>query len=383
MTDRHPNPGVLRRLLDEPDAVEAAQQAHYDRCDRCRRTLSEIAATSRRAAGMLVTVGQDASGATPSDAMGQLRCRLAERPQHRLSIPTRWGAFGPPRRRRGTVLAATAAIAAVVMGGLGAAGSGLFDVFVPQRITPVEIAPSELRGLPDLTAFGRETLTGNPLPRRVASAPEAASASGLPVPSISLPPTITERSPALFVVDRFGGSFTFDAARARNTLTSPSGALPPMPPSLDGSTVTVSIGPAVVEVYGGAVNSLYGTAAGGKAPDRTDSLPQLVIGMVRAPTVAVSGSGLHQMVNYLLSLPGISPTLAAQIRAIGDPASALPIPIPLGTGHAVSINGSSGIAVGDGTGVGSAVVWEHDGTVRAAAGTLTQEDLLGIASSLH
>jgi hypothetical protein len=61
----------------------------------------------------------------------------------------------------------------------------------------------------------------------------------------------------------------------------------------------------------------------------------------------------------------------------------VPIPIDLASGSAVTINGARGVLIGDSTGLGSAVIWQHNGVVDAIAGTLTIGEVLDVARSTH
>jgi hypothetical protein len=92
--------------------------------------------------------------------------------------------------------------------------------------------------------------------------------------------------------------------------------------------------------------------------------------------------------NYILSLPGISPDLANAVRAIKDPSTTLLIPVPVqyATSTKVKINVGNGktvdgVALGDNTGLGSAVIW-IDGDVFVVAGSVTQTDVVKIADGL-
>ena len=80
----------------------------------------------------------------------------------------------------------------------------------------------------------------------------------------------------------------------------------------------------------------------------------------------------------------MSPALAAQIRAIGDPATTLPIPIPVGQAAAknVKVHGVTGLFIGDSTGLGSGVLWQQNGLVYVVGGTLTEAETLAVANSL-
>jgi hypothetical protein len=163
-------------------------------------------------------------------------------------------------------------------------------------------------------------------------------------------------------------TFVFDASLARASAAAIGRTAPPMPAKLDGSTLVLSGGPALVITYGGE-----SSANGG-----------LFIGVAKAPTVSSDGASVAEIQAYLLSQPSVSPALAAQIRAIGDPASTLPVPIPVGQAQArnVSVHGTTGLFVGDSTGLGSGVIWQQNGLVYVVGGTLTEAEVLAVANSL-
>jgi hypothetical protein len=110
----------------------------------------------------------------------------------------------------------------------------------------------------------------------------------------------------------------------------------------------------------------------------------VVVGIAKAPTVGSDGATVAEIQAYLLSQPSVSPALAAQIRAIGDPATTLPIPIPVGQAAAknVSVHGVTGLFIGDSTGLGSGVLWQQNGLVYIVGGTLTEAQTLVVANSL-
>jgi hypothetical protein len=143
-----------------------------------------------------------------------------------------------------------------------------------------------------------------------------------------------------------------------------------MPSSIDGSTLVVNGGPALIEVWG-----LSGTG--------TANVPTLVIAQTRVPTVDSSGASTAQLESYLLSQPGVPPELAAQIRAIKDPSTTLPIPIPKGlaTTESVKVNGTPATLIKAVLGAG--VVWVSKGVIYAVGGQLTPDQVLAIATSLR
>jgi len=165
---------------------------------------------------------------------------------------------------------------------------------------------------------------------------------------------------------------TFDAARLRASASKASVHVSPMPSSIDGSTLVVNGGPALIEAWG-----ISDTRTG------TASIPTLVIAQTRVPTVDSNGASRAQLEDYLLSQPGVPPELAAQIKAIKDPSTTLPIPIPKGlaTTESVQVNGTPATLIKAVLGAG--VVWVKNGVIYAVGGQLTPDQVLAIATSLH
>jgi hypothetical protein len=114
-------------------------------------------------------------------------------------------------------------------------------------------------------------------------------------------------------------------------------------------------------------------------------IPSLVVAEAAQPRIRSTGATAQEIEDYLLEQPGVSPQLAAEIKAIGDPTTALPIPLPVerATAQTVQVQGVSGLAVGDNTGLGSGVIWEKDGVVYGVAGALPESQILAIANSLQ
>jgi hypothetical protein len=171
--------------------------------------------------------------------------------------------------------------------------------------------------------------------------------------------------------------FTFSADKAAAAAAAAGKTLPKMPAGMDGATLTVTIGPAVGEIYGN-----IGQPTSANATDL--KLPQLIVAKSVSPTVSSTQVTTKMLEDYVLSLPGISPELKKTIGAIGDPSTTLFIPVPVeyGTSQSVKVQGVDGVALGDNTGVGSAVVWVKDGHVYAVAGSIKQSDAIDIADNL-
>ena len=95
-----------------------------------------------------------------------------------------------------------------------------------------------------------------------------------------------------------------------------------------------------------------------------------------------SGADLATLESYLLSQPGISPALAAQIRAIADPSSTLPIPVPAGaTSSTVDLNGQAPWCWPRAARA-AAVIWAENGRLFAVLGQASASDLLDVARQI-
>lgn len=266
--------------------------------------------------------------------------------------------------------AATAAVVVAVSLGLTGVADSILQIFEAKQFTAVTVAPGDLHTLEQLGAFGTVTWSQQPTPHQVASAAAATAATGLAAPTVTLPARLTGTA-SYGVLERTTATFTFDAAKAAAAAAKIDRTMPPMPASIDGSTLTFTGGPAIVVTYG--------TGA------ETPGAPGIVVAVSKAPTVGSDRASIAQIQGYLLAQPGISPELAAQIRNINDPASTLPIPIPVGQAATkrVTVHGvANGLFVGDSTGIGSGVIWQQNGLVYVVGGTLTESETLAVANSL-
>ncbi len=369
---RHLSEGALRRMYDEPLAMTAADQAHYEGCSVCKAGF-ERTANDARATGVLLALPTFES--QPRQALAQLRVRIRQdETTHPIRWHERWLAGAPVRRRFagpvGAVLVAGALLVAFTATGVL---PSLVKVFEPRTVSPVPVSPGALTSTTKILDYG--TVSWNPAPpkaEQVADAATASSRSGLPV---LLPATVPQgvAGPVSYgVISHAVGSLTFDSARLRASAASQGVKVGSMPAAIDHSTIYVSAGPALVELWGASANG--GTVSGA---------PTLVIAQTRIPTVESNGASSKQLEDYLLSQPGVPPEFAAQIRAIKDPSTTLPVPIPAGfaTTKSISINGVSGLLID--AGLASGVVWQKGNVIYAVGGQLTPDQVIALASSLH
>jgi len=366
---RHLSDGILRRIYDEPLALTATDQAHYDTCSECKTRFEVIAGTARTTSALLDLPSLKPE---PLTAYRSVRARIereeAARPPHWYE---RWLNQASPRLRPMATPAIAVLLAATLLTGVAVTGAAqsVFRIFEPHSFAAVQVSPSDFAGSGALLDYGPVKWQPEmPKLQEVSDATTAHTLSGLPVllPA-SLPGGVS--GPVSFgVVSHATGSLTLDAERLRASAAQKGVRVNPMPSTINGSTLIVNGGPALIEVWG-----LSGEAR----------VPTLVIAQTRIPTVDSTGATAAQLEDYLLSQPGVPPEIAAQLRAIKDPVSTLPVPIPKGlaTTEPVQVNGVSGLMIK--ATIAAGVVWEKNGVIYAVGGQLTPDQVLAIATTLH
>lgn len=354
-------------MVDDPDARATSDARHLEDCAECRTRLDAIA-DDAKAIGVLLAVPE--AKVDVARAFQHVRTAPASRPAFGLRLP-----MLPPISRpvRLTFAAAVAAVALVAVA--LAADGGLF--IQPSTVTPVPITLADMESLSQLSAYGELTWTTQPQLQVVTSASEAESISGLKPPVVNNLPKGVSSTVTYAATPQAVAVFTFDAQKAAAAAAGSGKALPRLPAGMDRAKLTVTVGPAVAEIYGNL-----------KKPSGSDvssaDLPQLVVARSAVPTASSTQVTVSQLESYLMSMPGISPELKAAIRAIGDPSTTLPIPIPaqFATSSKVQVQGVTGLALGDNTGLGAGVIWVKHGSVYAVAGSIKQSDAIAVANNL-
>ncbi len=312
--------------------------------------------------------------------------RLRARVEGERIVPVTRGRSAPRRIGvniwlRGLAAAATVALVATLLTVSGVAET-ILTIFEPKQLVAVPITVTDLNGAASFGAYGTLTWTEQPKPYDVPDVRTAARDSGMTVLVPGNLPTGVG-APHYGVMNKTTATFTFSADKTRQAAAAQQRTPPPMPANIDGSKLFITGGPAVVAYYDDGTNPTGATGASGASPFA--GMPKLIVAQGKPPVVQSDGVTVEQLQSYLLAQPGISPQLAAQIRAIKDPSSTLPVPIPvdMATSKKVTVQGVEGIFVGDSTGLGSAVIWQKDGIVYGVAGTLTEQQVLAVANSLH
>src|SRR3954468_4174310 len=357
-TDRHPGEGTLRRLLDEPAGVADADREHVAGCPQCLRGLAAARQDAAvAAAAMSTAVDSDVDAAWRRFAVASAPARTA--------VPARAGRWRTALRS--PVVAALGVV--VVLGGAGAAAAAdWLQIFRTEQVAAVPVSTTDLVALPDLSAYGDLQVVSEPDVREVADGAAAREATGLDVPQVdALPPGVTG-SPSYTVGGQLVAEFTFSADRAAQAAATAGETLPSPPPGLDGSRFRLVAGRGLAEVWSEA-----------------RGIPALVVARVTAPTAFSSGVPLDTARDYLLSLPGLPDDLAAQLRTFAGDGSTLPLPIPaqFATSSSTEVDGHPATVVATRDGSITGVVWVSDGVVTAVAGSLTEDEVVGVAEGLR
>jgi hypothetical protein len=367
---RHVPDGVLRRLLDEPLAVPDGARRHVAACGRCRCGSAEAAENAATAARLLSAPPPDVDAGL---AWAQMQRRLAEpvlAQQPLISIPRR------PGRR---VLDASVSTGAAVTAGLAltgvAAAATLTTVFAPTHVRTVPVNSGDLRAIISVLGAGIAPAHGSLLP---ASGSQQLAfgtlrwtsvSHGRPVSSIARASALTHlafAAPATLPagVGPIGGIYVQPMATATVVISRKAS------PSVGGTSLAITGGPAVLVQYGGQAGGI--------------GVPTLGILTMRRPVATSTGATAAQLENFVLSKPGIPADLARQIKLLGNLSTVLPVPVPPGaTSEQVRIGAWSGELITAASGAASAVIWEsHDGLIHVVAGLLDRKDILDVARQL-
>ncbi len=363
----HLSEGTLRRLVDDPDALTGSDRRHYTDCAACQARNKGMADDARTAATMLSAPELKLDVAT---ALKRVQAAPAAKPRFGFSLPI----LRPSTQPMFAVGAAAIVVALAIT-----AFANILPLFQPKTVQPVPVTFADLQALEKLSAYGTLTWSTQPKPQIVLTAADAKAISGLDVPVVSKLPAGVSSTVTYAAMPGAVAVFTFDAKKAADAAAASGKSLPKLPNGMDGAKLTVTVGPAVVEVFGD-----LNAASASDPSSQNINLPQLIVAKSAVPVVTSTQVTTKQLEAYILSMPGLSPELAAAIRSIGDPTTTLPIPVPVeyATSSKVSINGDPGVALGDNTGLGSGVIWIHKSNVFVVAGSLKQSAAVDIARNL-
>ena len=366
---RHADDGTLRRMLDEEWAVRAGVRRHVAECGHCLERLGLIRDAERDARRLMEAPD------------GHLDAGQALARQRLLQAETRGAAVAleqPPARGRlrwatglAGFLTLLVLLAATPVGGYA---RNLLLIFEPRQFTAVPVAPGQVRSLIGLQNLGTMQDKGN---SRLTAEADLAAAQAAVGFRIATPAALPHGLPApsYAVLAQATQSLTLDQRKLASYAAKHHISLPPMPKNISGSILHVTTGPAVVISYGAAAAQL----------PRSQRMPPLVLAEAPVPKVFSTGAKVAEIEDYVLSLPGVSPELSAEIRDITDPTRTMPIPVPMAqvTSATVTLGAANGLWLQAKGQAAGGVVWTSGDRVYAVAGTLGKAEILSIASGLR
>jgi hypothetical protein len=369
---RHLNDGALRRLYDEPLALEDGARAHYKSCAECQARFGAIAGDARHAASLLAVPGATVDAEA---ALSRLKSRPVSAPAqvHRPAFGG-LGRFGW-RKPAAAGLVAAALVATLAFTPLA---QSVQQAFEPTAVQPVQVKQGDLQGLDAFSGWADVKQGGNTSLQEAPTAADASRQSGLPVLEVkpaSLPAKFASAPVSYGTVGQLSGTAVFtDKA----------------PSDLQGTTLTVQAGPGEAVVYGDLSQAMQ---AGKQAKTPQDAAsaagPMLAVIEMRSPKVTTSGASEATIKKVLTDQKGVSQTVKDAINGFDSPEGNLPLPIPADYASSTvlqkAVHGQDATFVGDNTGLGAGLIWIDQNThvVYAVAGLgVNQDDLVAVANGL-
>jgi hypothetical protein len=402
-----PDLGALRASIDDvPDgATHALLHDHVRACASCADTLAELQRNAELAApAVALTAPEDPPDAAAVEAalarFEQRRARLAAaRTATAAAAATTTAAPQPApvpvpltRRRRLAPLGATtravaaSLVAALVLTGLvatpggRAAAAGFLAQFRSQRFQVVSLDPSQSSEVAEVIEALVQTgvFTGNALkvqgfgePEVAGDLAEASLAAGFAVAPVdpSVLPGGVERTPQRILVSRARETrITFDRDQALDYLSRHGRPDARLPERFDGTHLVIQLPAVVVQQFAGR-----------------DGGPALLVGKAGMLGLDTEGGAtLAELREVVLGLPGLPAETVAQLRAIGDWRTTLPLPVPTDEvrWRPATVDGAEALSFADQTGRMHALLWQRGGHIWGVAGMVGTDEARDVAESL-
>jgi hypothetical protein len=399
-----PDLGALRASIDAPGGTPAPVHDHVQTCAACADTLAELQRNAELAAPAIALTAP-AAAPSPADVEAALtwfeqrRARLAAAAQAApapfpaaTAAPTPTEPIPLPRRGRvarlGARTRAVAAgmVAALVLAGLlvtpggRAAAAGFLAQFRSQRFEVISLDPAQssqvadvVSGLVQTGVFSGDAadVHGFGRPQPVAGLAEASRIAGFDVAAVDpavLPAGVGRTPQRVLVSPAREARLTFDRDRALAYLERHGRPDAQLPERYDGTQLVVRVPAGVVQQFAGR-----------------DGLPALLVG--KAGTLGLTtegGASLEELREVVLGLPGLPAGTVAQLRAIGDWRTTLPLPVPSDQvrSRPATVDGAEAVSFADETGRLHALLWQRGGHIWGVAGVLDSDEVLDVADSL-
>lgn len=384
--------GELRAFLDGEMAENelARTESHLASCRSCQGELEALRENSTFARSALDRVAPEASE-IPHPARGLVRDRAVGKFGRPVTFG--WGlsqmfrnllgfAGGSRWRVAASTFAALLIVAMVsTLSPVQTLASSFLSIFRVQKFVAVQVDPTTLPKMVPPKDLGSFTTTGDGS-MRVVTPQEAEKIVGFKLPVVGTLPQPLQSSPvAVMVSGNTSMTFTPDLKKVRAYLSSIGASNVKLPDSLDGAPITMRIPPRALELYV-EKGSVSRNAHGMPIPSTGQQF--LYLGVAGSPTLNVpDGVDVDELRAEVLKMPGLPADLVSQLNAISDWRNTAVVPVVKGTSHQVTVQGQQGVAISQGDGEGTTVMWPKDGKVYALSGSFTEAELLSIANSIQ
>lgn len=391
--------GQLKACVDhelEPRERDSVRE-HLESCAHCQERFDELSNLAQEVNQHLVTLAP--STEQPHPSVSAARARFAAQFEEKETT-SMFGKIFAPRYRLawgalGVVLILAIALAFPSVRAIANSFLGLFRV---EQIRVVQVNPGELPQQLGTSSQLESFVSSNVKfeeagePQEVASVEEASQLAGLPV---RLPESM-EGERQLKVQPGGWVSFEIDYQLVQAVLNEIGREDIQLPPSIDGTTVTMDIPTAVAALYGTCEADLerarQAAREEGYDPDELN-IPRLrhctTLMQMHSPEIeAPPGIDIALLGEAFLQVMGLTPEEAAQFSQTVDWTTTLVLPIPrYGTSYAeVEVDGVEGILILQDEKFQTenyVLIWVKEGILYALTGPGDEADALGIANSLR
>jgi hypothetical protein len=398
--------GLLVSLRDEELTTEETEQAqaHLAMCPDCAADQRSVQTASQEVYDLLTILGPSPHEIPETKlALSALQARLdvqnrREESHAAVSSPThskiRFFQARKPRHKRRWLVAAVAAalVALLVLTNAGALASQFLALFSVQQFQPVSVDPQTFRnGIgEDLQSFGDVTInSGNldSIQHPTQAQVEQSLNFKLLLPG-QLPPGVGHAM-QFTLIDSANGTFAFNASKARAYLAQTGQSSVSIPSQLDGATYTITLAAGVIINYGNKCQqqdqSTSGSSSNIAALGCSGGKP-FYIGEIPSPVIQATGkASLKDLLDFVLSLPKLSPGARLLLQDVNLTNGVVPLPIPPQIqAQQVTTHGAPGVLMTDPSLSLGAVIWQTRGIIYVTAGaTSDSAQLLDSANSLH
>lgn len=249
------------------------------------------------------------------------------------------------------------------------AGQQFLNLFRVQEVQTVQLTQEFLDSLPEpdaeLIQWVEEPVGGEP---REVTLAEAEEALGFRLMLPAAVPETLQSEPIVRITDAEEAAFTVDLPVARNYIWALGGDGAILPDAMEGAVFRVTMPQVGLLFY----------------PSKADSEQGVRLMQTTSPTLSVPDEiDMDTIREGLLELEILPVELAAQLRAIEDWQSTLPLPLVEGMSEEVDIGSATAVRFFDVDEEDSMLVWVDQGRIHVLTSDMPEIDLAAFAESIR